>query len=170
MVRSNGESFENPFTETESAEERVYGTLLQTREPATANDIANRADCDPKTARKYLTWFGKLGIATEHDGEPTTYERNDQYFEWRRVNDLAATHSSEELQRRVQELLDRIETYEKRYGADRPGDVDALTPPAGVSTETAFTELTDWATAREELHHHERARRLQASDAESAAL
>lgn len=111
---------------------------------------------------KYLNWFTKLGIATKHEGEPTTYERNDQYFEWRRVNDLASTHSASELQARVQNLFERIQTYEDRYDADRPADVDALAPPDDISAETAFNELTDWETVRTEFQRHERARRLQA--------
>jgi hypothetical protein len=41
--------------------------------------IADRADCDPKTARKYLGWFANLGIVTRHDGHPATYERDDAF-------------------------------------------------------------------------------------------
>jgi hypothetical protein len=82
--------FENPFETATSAEERVYNTVIQTREPATAQTVADDADCDPKTARKYLAWFSTLSIVTEHDGEPPTYERNDRYFEWRRINELAS--------------------------------------------------------------------------------
>lgn len=156
------DAFENPFSEADSAEERVYSVLLQTRSPSAAKAVAERAECDPKTAVKYLEWFAKLGIATKHEGEPTTYERNDQYFEWRRVNDLASTYSANELQARVQDLLERIQTYEDRYDADRPADVDALAPPDDISAETAFNDLTDWETARTELQRHERARRLQA--------
>lgn len=162
-------SFGNPFDGTDSAEERVYSVLLQTRSPTSATAIADQADCDPKTATKYLRWFAKLGIATEHDGDPTTYERNDQYFEWRRVNDLASSYSPTELQTRVQELLDRIQSYESRYDADRPGDVDTLAPPGDISTETAFRDVTDWETARTELRRHERARRLQSGETDLPA-
>ena len=155
--------FENPFDTATSAEERVYNTVIQTREPTTAKTVADDADCDRKTARKYLAWFSRLGIVTEHDGEPPTYERNDRYFEWRRINELASKPAAE-LQSQVQSLAARIETYEGRYDADDPAEVDALTPPGDISTETAFTELTDWQTARSELRRHEQARQLQADD------
>jgi hypothetical protein len=155
--------FENPFETATSAEERVYNTVIQTREPTTAKTVADDADCDPKTARKYLEWFSRLGVVTEHDGEPPTYERNDRYFEWRRINELASKPAAE-LQSQVQSLAERIETYEGRYDADHPGEVDALAPPGDISTETAFAELTDWQTARSELRRHERARQLQAGD------
>ena len=155
--------FENPFDTARSAEERVYDTILQTRQPTTAKDMADAADCDPKTARKYLDWFATLGVVTEHDGEPPTYERNDRYFEWRRINELASKPAAE-LQSQVQSLAERIETYEQRYNTDDPGEVNSLTPPGDISTETAFAELTDWQTARSELQRHEQARQLQAGD------
>jgi predicted transcriptional regulator len=158
--------FENPFDTAASAEERVYNTVIQTREPTTAKDMADAADCDPKTARKYLEWFSRLGVVREHDGEPPTYERNDRYFEWRRINELASKPAAE-LQSQVQSLAERIETYEQRYDADDPGEVDALAPPEDIATETAFAELTDWQTARTELQRHEQARRLQAGDSSS---
>ena len=158
--------FENPFETGHSAEERVYDTVLQTREPTTAKTVADAAECDPKTARKYLAWFAKLGVVTAHKGEPPTYERNDRYFEWRRVNELASTPAAE-LQSQVRSLTERIETYEARYDADHPAEVDALAPPGDISTETAFADLTDWQTARSELERHEQARRLQAGDSGS---
>jgi len=43
----------------DDVEQRIYGTILQTREPTTASAIADVADCDPKTARKYLGWFSE---------------------------------------------------------------------------------------------------------------
>lgn len=152
--------FEDPFGETD-VEQRIYATILQTREPTAASAIAERVDCDPKTARKYLRWFARLGIVTQHEGRPTTYERNDSYFEWRRVNDLAADHSSEELQANVRELTERIHEYERRYDADTPADVDAV---AAVETDEhgtiddVYGDLGDWATARRERQLSERAR------------
>lgn len=164
----NPPAFENPFDSDVSAEERVYNTVVQTREPTTVRGIAERADCDPKTARKYVEWFTKLGITTKHNGETPTYERNDRYFEWRRVNELATTHTAAELQSNVQALTDRIATYEDRYNAEHPAAVDALSPPGDISAETAFAELTDWQTALSELSRHEQARRQQTSEASSS--
>lgn len=89
-------SFEEPFS-GDDVEQCIYGTILYTRESTTVRAIAEQVDCDPKTARKYLGWFDDLGIVTRHDGHPVTYERNDAYFEWRRINQLATEHSVEEL-------------------------------------------------------------------------
>jgi predicted transcriptional regulator len=152
--------FEEPFS-GDDVEQRIYGTVLQTREPTTASAIATQVDCDPKTSRKYLEWFADLGIVTRHEGQPVTYERNDAYFEWRRVDQLAAEHSVEELQRRVQELTARITDYEETYDAPTPAAVDAVTVAETSDERTideVYSDLGDWATAREDRDRYERAR------------
>ncbi len=137
-------------------EQRIYGTLLQTREPTGVTAIAEQSGCDPKTARKYLEWFTDLGIATRHDGRPVTYERNDAYFEWRRVNGLATTNSLEELRSRIADLTERIDSYQQEYHADHPNEVDALGVDGDI--DTVYADLSDWATALRDRRLHERAR------------
>jgi len=157
--------FEDAFR-SDDVEQRIYGTILQTREPTTASAIADVADCDPKTARKYLGWFSELGIVTRHNGHPATYERNDAYFEWRRINQLAADHSVEDLQQRVRELSSRIEAYEDTYGAPTPAAVDAVDAAESSDDRTidgVYGDLGDWATARDERTRYERARQQRAS-------
>lgn len=158
-------SFEEVFR-GEDVEQRIYGTVLQTRDPATASAIAEQVECDPKTARKYLGWFADLGIVTRHDGHPATYERNDAYFEWRRHNQLAAEQSVEELQERVRELTTRINKYEERYDADTPAAVDAVAIAEASDDRTiddVYGDLGDWTTAREERSRYERARQYRVS-------
>ncbi|WP_435066187.1 DUF7342 family protein [Halobaculum sp. EA56] len=152
--------FEDAFT-GDDVEQRIYGTILQTREPTTASSIADAAECDPKTARKYLDWFEQLGVVTRHDGHPTTYERNDAYFEWRRINQLATKQSAAELQDRVRDLTTRIREYEDAYDAASPAAVDAVAAAEGSDERTiddVYSDLADWATAREERDRYERAR------------
>lgn len=156
----------NDVFRSDDVEQRIYGTILQTREPTTAGDIATRVECDPKTARKYLRWFADLGIVTRHDGHPTTYERNNAYFEWRRINQLAAEHSVDALQKRVRELTARIDEYEETYNATTPAAVDALIAVEKREEWTIddiYSDLGDWATAREERKCYERARQQRAS-------
>lgn len=157
--------FEDPF-EGADVEQRIYGTILQTREPTTASAIAETVGCDPKTARKYLSWFADLGIVIRHDGHPLTYERNDAYFEWRRINQLAADHSIEALQDRVRDLSGRISAYEDRYDASDPSNVDAIARGERAedrSIEAVYRDLGDWATALKERERYERARQQQMS-------
>jgi predicted transcriptional regulator len=153
-------TFDDPF-EGEDVEQRIYGTLIGMRTPTGVSDIAKRSDCDSKTARKYLEWFTDLGVATRHEGRPVTYERNDAYFEWRRVNDLAAAHSASELRDRVADLAERIEAYQREYDATHPGAVDALDAEGDI--DGIYADLNDWTTALRERRLHERARR-QAAD------
>ena len=152
-------TIDDPFGRNEDAERRVYGTVLGSREPTAVQSIADRAGCDPKTARKYLDWFAQLGIVRKHDGRPTTYERNEAFFEWRYVNELAESHTVEELRERTLSLADRADDYQRRYDAADPSDVNALT----VTTddfEEVWTELADWSSILQELRWHERARQL----------
>jgi DNA-binding transcriptional regulator GbsR (MarR family) len=149
--------FDRPF-EGEDTKQRVYGAVLHAREPMTATEIAERADWSAESARTHLSFYADLGIVVRHDGRPVRYERNDDYFEWRRVNELAREHTVEELQARVSEFTDEIEAYRDDYGADSPAGVDVLEFDAG-QVDDVYAELGDWATAIEERRLHERARR-----------
>jgi predicted transcriptional regulator len=162
--RDGPPSFEDAFS-GDDVEQRIYGTILQLREPVTASAITERVGCDPKTARKYLDWFADLGIVTCYDGHPATYERNNAYFEWRRINQLAADHTVEDLQERVRELTTRITDYEDTYDAASPAAVDAVTVAEASDERTiddVYSDLADWATAREERERYERARQQRA--------
>ena len=103
----------------------------------------------------------------QHEGRPVRYERNDEYFEWRRVNELARKNTVEELQTRVSELTDRIEEYRVEYDADSPAMVNVLEFDASHVDEV-YTDLGDWATAIEERELHERARQKAASSTASS--
>jgi DNA-binding transcriptional regulator GbsR (MarR family) len=148
--------FDRPF-DGEDTKQRVYGAVLHAREPMTAAEIAERADCSEESARTHLSFYTDLGIVIHHDGRPARYERNDDYFEWRRMNELANEHTVEELQARVSELTDQIEAYRAEYDADSPGDVDVLDYDA-ENVDDVYADLGNWATAVEERRLHERAR------------
>lgn len=148
--------FDRPF-EGEDTKQRVYGAVLHAREPMTASEIATRADCSEESARTHLSFYADLGIVIHHDGRPARYERNDDYFEWRRMNELAHEHTVEELQARVSELTDQIQRYCNEYDADSPADVDVLEYDA-EAVDDVYADLGEWATAIEERRLHERAR------------
>jgi predicted transcriptional regulator len=163
--------FDKPFEDAD-VEQRIYGTVLGLRSPTAASVIAEEVGCDPKTARKYLSWFTDLGIVVRHDGRPTTYERNDAYFEWRRVNRLATEHSVDELQQRVSTLSETIREYEEAYDTTGPEQVNALEVAAMMdekSIDEVYRELGDWATARQERRLTERARQQRTASTEQAS-
>lgn len=158
--------FDSVF-ESEDAEQRIYGTILGLREPTSAGEIAETADCDPKTARKYLSWFAKLGVVTEHGRRPTTYQRNDAYFEWRKRQRLADC-SMDELQNRLETLTARERTFRERYGADTPADVDALAHVDYDELEDVWLDLSEWQTVRDRIERLEAVRRRRTSDLQSS--
>ncbi|ADD07459.1 HTH domain protein (plasmid) [Natrialba magadii ATCC 43099] len=149
--------FERPF-EDEDTKQRVYGAVLHAREPMTATELAERADCSEASARTHLSFYADLGIVIRHEGRPVRYERNDDYFEWRRVNQLAQENTVDELQARVSELTEQVEAYRDQYGVDSPAEVDVLEFDA-ARVDDVYSELGDWATVIEERRLHERARR-----------
>lgn len=162
--RDGSPPFDDPFS-GDDVEQRIFGTVLGTREPTTASTIADTVGCDPKTARKYLRWFGELGVVTQFEGQPTTYERNDAYFEWRRIDQLAAEYTLEEIHEHVQTLTTRISDYEETYDAVDPSDVDALGVAEATgdrSIDDVYSDLTDWQTALRDREHLERARQQRA--------
>lgn len=143
-----------------SSKERIYSSLVQTREPTSAQDIAERADCPTDTARKYLDWFTQLDIAIRYDGRPTTYERNEAYFQWRYVNSLAENHTIEELRENVQALRDRLTEYREKYSTEEPETVNSLEVETDETIDNIWSDLTNWVTIQEEFRLHERARQL----------
>lgn len=156
--------FEDAYS-GDDVEQRIYGTILQIRKPTTGSTIADRVGCDPKTARKYLNWFADLGIVTRYGGHRATYQRNDAYFEWRRINQLAANNSIEELQQHVQTLTATIIRYEDVYDEATPAAVDALAVAEASddqSIDEVYSDLADWMTARQERDRYERARQQRA--------
>ncbi|NKE38103.1 transcriptional regulator [Natronococcus sp. JC468] len=155
--RDGSPPFDRPF-EGEDTKQRVYGAVLHAREPMTAAEIAKRADCSAESARTHLSFYADLGIVIRHEGRPVRYERNDDYFEWRRVNELAQGNTVDELQARVSELTDQIAEYRDDYDVDSPAEVDVLEFDA-ERVDEVYTELGDWATVIEERRLHERARR-----------
>ncbi|MUV60023.1 transcriptional regulator [Halobacterium sp. CBA1126] len=158
--------FDRPFDGADT-KQRVYGAVLHAREPMTAAEIADSADCSEESARTHLSFYADLGIVIHHDGRPARYERNDDYFEWRRMNELANDHTVDELQARVSDLTDQIEAYREEYDADSPADVDVLDYDA-AHVDDVYADLGDWATAIEERRLHERARQKATSSTASS--
>lgn len=160
IQRDGPPPFDRPFA-GEDTKQRVYGAVLHTREPMTAAEIAERADCSDESARTHLSFYADLGIVIRHEGRPVRYERNDDYFQWRRVNKLSRENTVEELQTRVSELTDRIEEYREEYNADSPADINVLEFDA-ERIDDVYVELGNWATAIEDRRLYERARRKDA--------
>lgn len=144
--------------EDQPIRERIYDVVLQLRGPTSATEVAERTDCDAGTAREYLRWFARIGLVTEHEGRPATFERNDLYFELQEIARLHRT-ADETLAERLEELTATVATFEDRYDADRPGEVDALAYADHDSIDRVWRELREWETTVREIERIEFARR-----------
>lgn len=152
---------ENPFA-AGSAEEQLYELLARTAGERTAAELAARTDRDCGAVRETLESFAALGIVAERAGSPPTYERNDAHFAGDGATVLARERSLEALEARMDALVDRVWTYQRRYDAETPIAVDVS------AVDITPAELADWETARAELRRYERARRIRLRDVVSA--
>lgn len=142
-----------------STRDRVYETAIQLYEPATAEAVADRARCSEGAAREHLEWFAARGIVEPLQGRPKRYQRNHAYFEWARANELRREHTDDELERKLETLVDAERAYREQYGVDHPRQVDALEEADYDSMETVWQDIGDWRTVRRDLRIIDRARK-----------
>lgn len=126
--------------------ERMLDVSLQLREPTPVAEIAERVDCDTETAREYLKWFAEMGLVQEHEGRPTRYERNQSYLQWRRVEQIRADYSEDEIVAELQRALDAAIEYRERFGSDDPDAVSLLDAENIADVEAAWEALSTWKT------------------------
>jgi len=131
-----------------SIRERLLDVVIGLRTPTKVSMIANRADCDTETARDYLEWFDEMGMVQRHDGRPVRYERNDAYFQWRRIDRIREEYSEQEIVDALDDTLTQIEDYRAQFDATHPDDVSLVdaTQEQNLSTEAAWEALSEWET------------------------
>jgi len=144
-------------------DERVYRVAIQLTEPTTVAEIASRADCSKNAARRHLKRLADIGVLTTVVEDPATFERNESYFEWRRLNRLAEL-SEEEYKDRLGELLAEHEAYKETYGVDSPEELDPLEYGSFGDSETVWLDLNNWEAIRTEIRDLRRARNDSAVD------
>jgi hypothetical protein len=126
--------------------ERLLDVIAQVREPTKVSRVAERAGCDPETAREYLRWFAEMGMVREISGRPVQYERNESYWQWRRVERIREEYSEAEIVDVLSETVDAIAEYRERFGAESPDDVSLVDRGDGTSVEEVWEALSEWQT------------------------
>ena len=128
--------------------ERLLDVVVGLRTPTKVSTIAEYADCDTETARDYLEWFDEIGMVHRHDGRPVRYERNDAYFQWRRIDRIREEYSEQEIVDALGDTLERIEDYRAQFDATHPDEVSLVdaTQEQNLSTEAAWEALSEWET------------------------
>jgi len=74
-----------------------FDAVLGLDEPAPASEVAELAGRGVDAAREYLEWFERLGVVTQVSETPATYRRNQEYLNWRRVQQIRHQYSPDEL-------------------------------------------------------------------------
>ncbi|WP_129114039.1 DUF7342 family protein [Halegenticoccus tardaugens] len=140
------------WIETRDTRQRVKDVIVGVREPTPIAALAERAACSPNAARKHLSELADLGVARRWtDGDRARYARNDEYFRWRRANELATERTSEELLDRLRTLKSEDEAFQERYGVPTP-DAVSFPPDADHETVHELWETTgEWASIRRDL-------------------
>ncbi|AWB26343.1 DUF7342 family protein [Halococcoides cellulosivorans] len=144
-----------------------YEAVLALDSPATASEVAGRAGHGVDAAREYLDWFERMGIATRVTESPATYERNQAYLNWRRVQRLREEYPRERLVELLQTESDRIETFRSEFDARSPDAVSitAVAESTDRTVEDVWERVSAWRTARRRVALLERALASGADDA-----
>ncbi len=144
-----------------SIRERLLDVVVGLRTPTKVSTIAERAECDTETARDYLEWFDEMGMVHRHDGHPVRYERNDAYFQWRRIDQIREEYSEQEIVDALGDTLEQIEDYRTQFDATHPDEVSLVnaTQEHHISTEAAWEALSEWETLEKRAALLDEARR-----------
>lgn len=129
--------------------DRIYTTVLQLNEPTPVAEIADRSDCSPDAARKYLQRFEDIGIVYQVSEDPRQYVVDRDYLRWRRANRLSKEYREPELVQRLQDVTDEIQSYRERYDAQSPSEI-TISEVADRSDRTVadvWKEVSAWETA-----------------------
>lgn len=149
----------------ERTRDDFFDAVLGLNEPATAGEVADHAGHGVDAAREYLTWFERLGVVTKVTDSPATYERNNSYLRWRRVQRLQQEYTAEELLDQLRTATETADSYAAEFDAAAPDEV-SITDHAAVtdqSVEAVWETLTAWRTARRRIDILEQA--ITAADA-----
>jgi hypothetical protein len=162
------EELSDPSTVVEGGRTRddFFDAVLGLTSPATAREVADLAGHGVDAAREYLQWFERMGIVRKVTDSPATYQRNQAFLNWRRVQSLRESYTTEELLDLLETATERDESYTETFGVDDPDDV-SLTRRAS-ETEQPITDvwedLSAWKTTRRRMALLERALRTDVGD------
>lgn len=120
---------------------------------ATAGDVADRAECSDDGARGVLAKLVEMRIVEKRDGRPAEYRRNDSYFQWKRIEELARENSAAALRSQIDELVKKDGAFQERFDAPGP---DSISPTEFETTDhdeihDLWEALSRWRTVRHDI-------------------
>jgi hypothetical protein len=143
-----------------------FDAVLALDSPATAKEVAELAGHGVDAAREYLDWFERMGIVTQVTDSPATYERNQEYLNWRRVQKLRREYATDELLDLLKTESERAETLQSEFDVESPDEISITryASETGQSIEDVWERLSAWQTARRRVALLERALTTRSGD------
>ena len=144
-----------------------FDAVLGLDSPATAKEVADLAGRGVDAAREYLDWFEQMGIVTQVTDSPATYERNQAYLNWRRVQTLRREYTSETLLEFLKTESERVNEMKTEFNATSPDDISITQYAEDTDQllEDVWERLSEWQTARRRITLLERALTTESGDA-----
>lgn len=144
-----------------------FDAVLGLDSPATAGDVADLAGRGVDAAREYLDWFERMGIVTRVTESPATYERNQEFLNWRRVQMLRDDYTTDELVAFLETETRRAEALAEKFDVGSPDAVSISNQAAdsGRSVEEVWEDVSAWKTACRRIALLERVLRTDSGDA-----
>lgn len=143
-----------------------FDAVLGLATPTTIRDVADRAGHGVDAAREYLEWFERMGIVTRVTESPVTYERNQEYLQWRRVQRLREQYATDELLAFLSTETERDADYTELFGVDSPNAVSITVHASETDRPVAdvWEDVSAWKTVRRRISLLERALKSDSSD------
>lgn len=143
-----------------------FDAVLALDSPGTASDVAELAGHGVDSAREYLDWFERMGIVTQVTESPSTYRRNQEYLDWRRVQNLRQEYATEELLELLKTEAERAAEIKREFDAESPAQISIsrYASETDRSIEDVWERLSAWQTARRRVVLLERAPATESGD------
>ena len=112
------------WPENAETEDRVRSVAEMLTQPRSATWVADQADVNYKTARKYLTQLVEDNrLRTMDRGQTTLYYPNPREQFFQEIGDLVEEHTKDELTAELNAIGSRIEGWQEKYEIDTPDEL-----------------------------------------------
>ncbi|WP_224333805.1 DUF7342 family protein [Haloprofundus halobius] len=137
----------------ERTRDDFFDAVLALDRPTSVDEVADLAGHGVDAAREYLQWFEQMGIVTRVTTSPATYERNDEYLRWRRVQTLRNQYTSNELLEFLEDETERDRSYATEFEVESPErvSISQYAVETSRSIEDVWEDLTKWKTTRHRI-------------------
>ncbi|AKH98270.1 DUF7342 family protein [Halanaeroarchaeum sulfurireducens] len=154
------------FVRGERTRDDFFDAVLSLDTPGTAKDVAELAGHGVDAAREYLDWFERMGIVTQITESPATYERNQEYLNWRRAQKLREDYDTAELLEFLKTESERVDALQTEFGVESPEQIviSRYAASSDQSIEKVWERLAAWKTARRRVSLLERALSIESGD------